>query len=207
MAADILMYGADFVPVGDDQKQHVELTRDIAERFNSHYGETFVVPEPLIQDVGARIMSLTDPTSKMSKSEPEGAIGLLDNPDVIRKKIMRAQTDSYRDVVFDRSRQGLFNLLEIYQLLSGQSQEQITDHFSGRGYGDLKRELADLVVASCEPIRTRYQELVEDRGYVQSLLRSGADQVRPTAQKMVAKVKDRVGLGANRTMADRSDSS
>jgi tryptophanyl-tRNA synthetase len=198
MAADILMYDANYVPVGDDQKQHVELTRDIAERFNSMYGPTFVVPQPLIRKVGARIMSLTDPTSKMSKSEPEGAIGLLDDPAIIRKKIMRAQTDSFRDVVFDPSRIGLFNLLEIYQLLSGMDQSAIETHFEGRGYGDLKRELAELVVEALVPIQTRYTDLRKDPSYVRGILRNSADSMRPIAEATIQKVKDRMGLGAVR---------
>ncbi len=195
MAADILMYHANYVPVGEDQKQHVELTRDIAERFNGLYGQTFVVPEPLIREVGARIMSLNDPTSKMSKSEPEGAIGLLDEPSLIRKKIMRAQTDSFRDVVFEPSRQGLYNLLQIYELLSGQDRQSIERHFEGKGYGDLKKELAELVVEALTPIRERYGQIMADRTYVRSVLREGADALRPTARSTVALVKERVGLG------------
>ena len=196
MAADILMYNASYVPVGDDQKQHVELTRDIAERFNHLYGDTFVVPAPLIREVGARIMSLTDPTSKMSKSEPEGAIGLLDEPSVIRKKIMRAQTDSFRDVVFDSSRHGLYNLLQIYELLSGRDRNTIESEFEGRGYGDLKREVAELVVEALEPIQERYRELRADPSYVRTILRDGAEALRPTAKATVLMVKERVGLGA-----------
>jgi len=198
MAADILLYNAQYVPVGDDQKQHVELTRDIAERFNSMFGETFVIPEPAIREVGARIMSLTNPESKMSKSEPEGAIGLLDSPDVVRKKVMRAQTDSFRDIVFDPSRPGLYNLLSIYELLSEMSPAAIESHFEGRGYGDLKRELAGLVVDTLTPIQERYRELAADPDYVRQVLRKGAGQVRPTAQETMSIVRERVGLGAGR---------
>jgi tryptophanyl-tRNA synthetase len=198
MAADILIYGAAFVPVGEDQKQHVELTRDIAERFNGMFGETFVVPKPLIGEVGARIMSLTDPLSKMSKSEPEGAIGLLDPPDLIRRKIMRAQTDSFRDVVFDESRPGLFNLLSIYQLLARRSRAEIERHFEGSGYGDLKRELADLVVQELEPLQTRYEEIMRDPDTVRAVLDEGADRVRPMARETVDRVKEKVGLGIAR---------
>lgn len=198
MAADILLYGTEFVPVGEDQKQHVELTRDVAQRFNSMFGETFVVPQPMIREVGARIMSLTDPSSKMSKSEPEGAIGLLDSPDLIRRKIMRAQTDSFRDVVFDPSRLGLFNLLTIYQLLSGEEPAQIEQHFESKGYGDLKRELAELVVESLKPIQEKYRELEADAGYVQSILMEGAGRVRPAARNTLLEVKSRVGLGVAR---------
>src|SRR5690348_12250876 len=132
MAADILLYQADAVPVGDDQRQHVELTRDIAERFNYLFGETFTVPGPLIRDVGARIMSLDDPTKKMSKSEPGSYIALLDPPDVIRKKVSRATTDSERSIRFDVARPGVYNLLSIYELLSGQSPQAIEAHFADK---------------------------------------------------------------------------
>jgi len=195
MAADILMYGANYVPVGEDQKQHVELTRDIAERFNAEYGETFVVPRPLIREVGARIMSLTDPSSKMSKSEPQGAIGLLDPPEVISRKIMRAQTDSFTDVVFDRSRLGLHNLLTIYQLLSGEDAGSVERQFAGKGYGDLKRSLSELVVESLRPLQERYRELEAESGYVAGILRSGAEKMEPKARAQVALVKERMGLG------------
>jgi tryptophanyl-tRNA synthetase len=198
MAADILIYGAHYVPVGEDQKQHVELTRDIAERFNGMFGETFVVPAPMIGEVGARIMSLTDPTSKMSKSEPEGAIGLLDPADVARRKIMRAQTDSFRDVVFDESRPGLFNLLTIYQLLSGRGRREIESHFEERGYGDLKRELADLVVETLAPIQARYRDIISAPETVRDVLRAGSARVRPVARVTVDRVKERVGLGLAR---------
>jgi tryptophanyl-tRNA synthetase len=195
MAADILMYDANFVPVGDDQKQHIELTRDIAERFNGLYGETFVVPEPLIRKVGARIMAMNNPEEKMSKSKPEGAIGLLDDPDVIRKKIMRAQTDSHRDIVFDRTRSGLMNLLQIFQMLSGLSESEIVGHFDGKGYGDLKKELAEMVVEALRPIQVRYRDLSANPDYIRGILSSGADRLRPTAEQTVAKAKRAVGLG------------
>ena len=198
MAADILLYDTQYVPVGDDQKQHVELTRDIAERFNGMFGETFVIPQPAIREVGARIMSLTNPTAKMSKSEPEGAIGLLDPPDLIRKKIMRAQTDSFRDIVFDQSRPGLHNLLSIYELLSDMTPSAIEAHFQDKGYGDLKRELADVVIDSLSPLQVRYRELESSPDYVRGVLSAGALQVRPVAQATVSKVRERVGLGTGR---------
>ncbi|HEV7214164.1 MAG TPA: tryptophan--tRNA ligase, partial [Chloroflexota bacterium] len=152
MAADILLYQAHLVPVGDDQRQHVELTRDLAMRFNYRFGDTFVLPEPLIGEAGARIMSLTDPTQKMSKSDvdPNGTIALLDPPDLVRRKIMRAKTDSGSDAAFDPARPGITNLLEIYKTLTGEPQQQVEDHFAGRGYGEVKREVADLVVAALE---------------------------------------------------------
>src|SRR5919202_891876 len=139
MAADILLYKATHVPVGEDQKQHVELTRDIAERFNRLYGDTFVIPEPMIAETGARIMSLDDPTNKMSKSDesPGSRIGIYDSPDTIRRNIMRATTDSLRDIRFDPNRPGVTNLLTIYEVLSAQSPLQIEAHFEGKGYGDL----------------------------------------------------------------------
>lgn len=198
MAADILIYNANYVPVGEDQKQHVELTRDIAERFNSMFGETFVLPAPKIGEVGARIMSLNDPSSKMSKSEPEGAIGLLDPPDLMRKKIMRAKTDSFRDIVFDRSRPGLYNLLTIYQLLSGRSKPEIEAHFQGKGYGVLKRELSELVVESLVPLQARYSEIRADPAALRDTLHAGADKVRPVARRTVDLVKERAGLGISR---------
>jgi tryptophanyl-tRNA synthetase len=195
MAADILLYHTCYVPVGEDQKQHVELTRDIAERFNSMFGETFTLPEPLIPEVGARIMSLTDPTRKMSKSEPEGALGLLDPPDTIRRKIMRATTDSLRDVVFDPTRPGLYNLLTMYELLSGQSPEEIEQSFADKGYGDLKRALAEIVIEELRPLQERYREIEAAPDYIEEVLRAGAEHVRPVANQTVRLVKERVGLG------------
>ncbi len=197
MAADILLYRTDVVPVGEDQKQHVELTRDLAQRFNHLYGETFVVPHPLIADVGARIMGLDDPTKKMSGSE-EGSghsIALLDSPDVIRSKIMKATTDSRRDVVFDESRPGIFNLLSIYQSITGEKEKDIEARFAGKGYGDFKKALAEVVVECVRPLQERYKELTAEKGHIDSILADGAEKARPLAQKMLAEVKKRVGLG------------
>ena len=195
MAADILLYKATHVPVGDDQKQHVELTRDIAERFNRLYGDTFVVPEPMIPETGARIMSLESPTDKMSKSDasPGSRIGVFDTPDVIRKNVMRATTDSSRDIVFDPSRPGVFNLLTIYEVLSGQSRTQIESHFQGKGYGDLKRDLADLVIASLEPIQTRARDLLES-GELEQILARGADRAASVANETLQQVKNAMGF-------------
>ena len=180
MAADILLYQADGVPVGDDQKQHVELARDTAQRFNHLFGETFTVPQPIIRPVGARVMGLDDPTRKMAKSESGQyhSIGLLDEPDRIRKKLARAVTDSHKEIVFDPRRPGVFNLLTIYRSLSGQSQEEIEAHFEGKGYGDLKRELADVVIATLEPVQARFRELTEDPAYIDELLAEHAARVR-----------------------------
>ena len=197
MAADILLYDTDFVPVGEDQKQHVELTRDIAQRFNSIYGETLKVPEPLVPKVGARIMGLDDPTKKMSKSGAKSAhaVNLLDSPDIIRSKIARATTDSRRQIRFDENRPGIYNLLVIYELFSGLARPDIERHFAGKGYADFKRELAEVVVEGLRPLRSRYQELTADPEYIDSLFIEGASKVRPTAERTLKKVKERVGLG------------
>jgi len=197
MAADILLYDTDLVPVGDDQRQHVELTRDIAQRFNSIYGETFVIPEPLIVEVGARIMGLDDPTNKMSKSETGSnhAINLLDTPDIIQGKISRATTDSQREICFDENRPGINNLLVIYELFTGMSRGDIEAKFKDQGYAVLKKELGEVVIEGLRPLQTRYQELTTDPGYIDSLLAKGADQARPMAEKVLASVKERVGLG------------
>jgi tryptophanyl-tRNA synthetase len=195
MAADILLYQADAVPVGDDQRQHVELTRDIANTFNYRFGPTFVEPRALIREAGARIMALDDPTRKMSKSDSEGSyIALLDPPDVIRKKIARATTDSERTIVFDERRAGIYNLLTIYQLLGGESREAIEAEFTGKGYKEFKLALADRVVAALEPIQRRYAELAEDPAYLDALLLRGAERVRPIAAETLRTVKDKVGL-------------
>ena len=197
MAADILLYNTDVVPVGEDQKQHVELARDAAQRFNNIFGETFVLPEPLIAESGARIMGLDDPTKKMSKSE-EGsghAIALLDSPDVIRAKIMRATTDSLKEIRFDESRPGIFNLLTIYQAFTGIKSKEIEAQFEGKGYGDFKKALAEMVVEGLRPLQERYRKLTADPGTIDAILTEGADKARPLAQKTLAKVHKAVGLG------------
>jgi len=197
MAADILLYDTDLVPVGEDQKQHLEFTRDLAQRFNSKYGETFVVPEPSIPTIGARIMGLENPEKKMSKSEGgEGnTINLLDPPDKIRKKIKRATTDSLRDILFDESRQGIYNLLVLYELFTGEKREAIEARFEGKGYGDFKVELAEVVVEGLRPVQSRYEELTEDPTYIDTLLSQGADRIRPIAERVLAKAKQRMGVG------------
>ena len=196
MAADILLYQADGVPVGEDQKQHVELARDTAQRFNHLFGETFTVPQPIIRPVGARVMGLDDPTRKMAKSESgqNHSIGLLDEPDRIRKKLARAVTDSHKEIVFDPRRPGVFNLLTIYRSLSGQTQEEIETHFEGKGYGDLKRELADVVIATLEPMQARFRELTEDPAYIDELLAEHAARVRVIASATMDKVRRVMGL-------------
>lgn len=197
MAADILLYDTDAVPVGEDQKQHVELTRDVAQRFNSIYGETFRLPDPIIPDTGARIMGLDDPTKKMSKSEDHGghAINLLDPPDSIRSKIMKATTDSLREIRFDMERPGITNLLTIYELFTGDERAEIENRFEGKGYSDLKRELAEVIIEGLRSIQSRYAQLTHDKTHIDSLLEKGAQKIRPVAEKILSSVKDKVGLG------------
>ena len=196
MAADILLYDANYVPVGEDQKQHVELTRDIAQRFNNKYGETFVVPEPLIAKVGARIMSLTDPSKKMSKSDEtnKGCIYLLDDPMVARKKIMSAVTDSLNDIKLDKENQpGLYNLIEIASALSGRSMEDIVEEFKGQGYGKLKGYVADVVCDTLEKIQGRYKEIIESR-QIEKVLEEGAQKASAIANKTLDKAVKKIGL-------------
>lgn len=195
MAADILLYQSHEVPVGDDQKQHVELTRDIAERFNHRFGEVFVVPEPVIPAVGARIMGFDDPTAKMAKSATGRyhGVALLDDPQQARKTIMRAVTDSGRDIVFDPARAGLYNLLGIYQVLTGQGREEIEAHYAGKGYGDLKKEVAEVVIAEIEPIQARYRELTADPGYIDGVLAQSVEQLRPTVEQTMDAVRRAMG--------------
>jgi len=196
MAADILLYQAAVVPVGDDQSQHLELTRDIVQRFNSLYGETFVMPATRLPAVGARIMGLDDPTKKMSKSVDVAghAIWLLDDLKAAQKKIMRATTDSNPAVDFETMGEGVVNLLSIYQAFTGTESEQLRAEFEGMRYGDLKKRVAEAVVAGLEPIQTRYREITADPGYLDRLLDQGADRVRPIAEATVALAKERMGL-------------
>jgi len=195
MAADILLYQADAVPVGEDQRQHVELTRDIANTFNYRFGETFTEPRALIRESGARIMSLDEPEKKMSKTGGEASyISLLDPPDVIKRKIARATTDSQRSIVFDETRPGIFNLLTIYRELGTETPEQIEAQFEGKGYKEFKAALTDRVVAALEPIQRRYAELSADPSYLETLLRQGADRVRPVAEETLRLAQERVGL-------------
>lgn len=197
MAADILLYETDVVPVGEDQKQHVELARDVAQRFNSIYGRTFRLPKAVIPKTGARIMGLDDPTKKMSKSETNSghAINLLDSPDTIRSKVMRATTDSLREVCFDENRPGIYNLLVIYELFTGLSRPDIEVRFEGKGYADFKQELGEVIVEGLRPLQSRYRELTAEPTYIDSLLAEGASRVRPLAEKTLAVVKSKVGVG------------
>jgi tryptophanyl-tRNA synthetase len=198
MACDILLYQTHYVPVGDDQRQHIELTRDLAQRFNSLYKQdVFTIPEDQIRKVGARIMALDDPTRKMSKSDinPASRINLLDDPKTIKKKIARATTDSERLVTFDPDRPGITNLLTIYQMLTGQSQQEIEADFVGKGYGEFKAELTDRLVETLAPIQQRFNELMNDQGELERILEQGADEVRPLAEHTVQRVKEVIGLG------------
>ncbi|MBX5435737.1 MAG: tryptophan--tRNA ligase [Alicyclobacillaceae bacterium] len=196
MAADILLYQADLVPVGDDQKQHLELTRDIAERFNARFGHTFTVPEVMIPKVGGRIMSLEDPTKKMSKSdESAGAyISMLDDADTIRRKIARAVTDSGREVRYDTAEKpAISNLMTIYALCAGKSLADVEAMYEGKGYGVFKKDLAEVVVATLEPIQARYRELVES-DEIEHILREGARKARERAAATLDQVKERIGF-------------
>lgn len=194
MASDILLYQSDLVPVGEDQKQHLELTRNIAEKFNRDFGNCFKVPEPLIAKVGARVMGLDDPKVKMSKSHQGAnhAIFLLDEPDVIVKKIKKAATDSIGVIAFDETREGVFNLLNIYMLLSDESPEKIEERFKNKGYGDFKKELAEVVIQSLKPIQERYREISDDE--VKAVLNCGAKKARPLARATYQKAKELMGL-------------
>lgn len=195
MAADILLYQADLVPVGQDQKQHLELTRDIATRFNRDYGETFVIPDPYIPPVGAKIMSLSDPEKKMSKSDENlnGAIFLNDTPDVILKKFKKAVTDSLTTgIVFDEERKGLFNLLTIYQVITNKSREEIESHFVGKGYGHLKVELAETVIEFLKPFQAKMAEI--DDAELEKILDKGAEKARSVASETLKKTYEKLGL-------------
>jgi tryptophanyl-tRNA synthetase len=194
MAADILLYQTDLVPVGKDQKQHLELTRDLADRFNRDFGETFKLPDPYIPPVGANILSLQEPTKKMSKSDenPNGSIFLLDDADTITKKIKRAVTDSGTEITFDDSRPAIKNLLTIYQLLSGKSPDECIAHFEGKGYGQFKTKLAETVIEFLRPFQERVKQY--DDATLNSILTSGAGKARGIASKTLSDVYQKVGI-------------
>ena len=197
MAADILLYSADLVPVGDDQKQHLEITRDIAERFNSIYGETFKVPEPFISKQGARIMGLQDPTSKMSKSAPDimDKILLTDTPDEIRKKFKKAVTDSENCVRYDKeNKPGVSNLMTIYGLLRNKSMEEIQKEFEGHGYGDFKSAVAEAVIERLEPIQSKYTELLSNKEKLMEIVKQGDKKAEEKANKLLKEVYNKIGL-------------
>jgi len=196
MAADILLYNAALVPVGDDQKQHLELARDLAEKFNHRYSDTFKVPEPFISKVGSRIMSLQDPTAKMSKSDPNHAatVFITDRPEDVRKKIMSAVTDSSAEVRAGADKPGVTNLLSIMSACTGRSVATLEAEFAGKGYGDFKKAVADAVVAMLDPVRLRYDELIKDRGELDRILKAGAEQAQATAFRTLSKVNRKVGF-------------
>ncbi|HLW83951.1 MAG TPA: tryptophan--tRNA ligase [Candidatus Sulfotelmatobacter sp.] len=200
MAADIMLYQAAIVPVGDDQAQHLELARDIAQRFNSLYGETFVMPATHLPTVGSRVMGLDDPEKKMSKSATGTghAIGLLDPPDQIRKKIMRATTDSQPQVDFEHLGAGVRNLIEIAQAFMGWKTEQSLAEFNGMRYGDLKKKVAEIVASKIEPIQARYRDVTSEPGYLDSVLAQGAEHVSPIAKSTIRLAKERMGLYTGR---------
>ena len=194
MAADILLYQTDLVPIGQDQKQHLELTRDLAERFNRDFGETFVVPDAYIPPAGAKIMSLANPTKKMSKSDEDanGSILLLDDADTVTKKIKRAVTDSGTEIRFDDSRPAITNLLTIYHLLTGKSVEESEAHFSGKGYGQFKSELAETVVEFLRPFQDRVKHFDDET--LLSILKPGAEKARTVASETLKNVYAKTGI-------------
>lgn len=197
MAADILLYDANLVPVGLDQKQHLELTRNLAERFNAKYGETFIVPEPYIPPVGAKIMSLTDPTKKMSKSDPnpKGYIALLDDLAIAKKKIRSAVTDSDTQIKFDeQNKSGISNLLTIYSCITNTSISMIEEKYQNSSYADFKNDLAELVAATIEPIQKKYKELMSSKE-LDKVLDDGRDYAQFLANKKIKKVYQKIGLG------------
>ena len=196
MAADILLYQTDAVPVGADQKQHLEITRDIAQRFNSVYGDVFTIPEPLITKVGGRVMSLQDPSRKMSKSDPEECfISLLDEPDVVRRKIKRAVTDSDGEIRYDPdNKPGVSNLLSIISSLSGESMESICAAMEGKGYGELKNHTSDVIIAALEPLQAEFRRLIADKQFLLDTLLSGAEKASYLATKTLRKVQKKVGF-------------
>jgi tryptophanyl-tRNA synthetase len=196
MAADILLYNTNLVPVGDDQKQHLELTRDLASRFNYRHGETFVIPEPFIPKVGARIMSLDDGTKKMSKSSPNvgSFIALLDSPDEIRKKISRAKTDLGREIIFDvQNKPEVSNLMTIFAQCSGQTIEQVQAAYDGQGYGAFKKDLAEVVVQALEPLQSKYAD-IRSSGEIHRILREGAERAGTVAEITLSQVKEAMGF-------------
>lgn len=204
MAADILLYQTDLVPVGEDQKQHLELTRDLAIRFNRDYGDTFRVPDPYIPKVGARIMSLSDPTKKMSKSDddPAGCVMLLDDADSIQRKFKRAVTDSGTEIRFDASRPAITNLLTIFQLLTGQAPDEIESHFAGKGYGQLKQELAEITIEFLRPLRERVESISESE--LGAILEQGRQKAHGIARPTLENVMARVGISGARELLGRN---
>ncbi len=196
MAADILLYQADVVPVGVDQKQHLELTRDIAERFNNIYGDVFTIPEPYIGKVGAKIMSLQDPFKKMSKSDenPNASIYLMDDPDTIIRKFKRAVTDSDSEVRYSEDKPGVSNLMDIYGAATGKTKEEIEREFDGKGYGDFKLAVGESVVDLLRPLQEKHAALTKDKAYIDSIIKANAEKANYFSQKTLRKVQKKVGF-------------
>lgn len=196
MAADILLYKPNFVPVGEDQKQHIELCRDIVRYFNTRYGETFKDPAPLIAAKGARIMSIADPTKKMSKSDPDknGMISIIDDPKTIEKKIKRAVTDSGTKVAYDENNAGIANLMTIYSVLTGKSYEDIEKEFDGKMYGHLKVALAEVVIEKLKPSREKHADLMKNKDYLAQVMKKGADRARERASVTMKEVYAKIGV-------------
>ena len=196
MAADILLYQADVVPVGIDQMQHLELTRDIAGRFNSIYGDVFTIPEPYIGKVGAKIMSLQDPSKKMSKSDenPNASIYLMDDPDTIMRKFKRAVTDSEACVRYADEQPGIKNLIDIYSACTGKKPSEVEQEFEGKGYGDFKTAVGESVVSVLRPVQERFAELEKDKAYIDSVIKENAEKAGYFAQKTLRKVQKKVGF-------------
>ncbi len=196
MAADILLYQTNYVPIGADQKQHLELCRDIAQRFNGVYGDVFTIPEPLISKTGARVMSLQEPDKKMSKSDVgDGSVFLLDDPDTIRRKIKRAVTDSETEIRFDpENKPGVSNLLSIISALSGESIDSVCTELNGQGYGALKNRAADCAIAALEPLQAEFRRLIADKGFLMKVLTDNAQKASYLATKTLRKVQKKIGF-------------
>ncbi|MBP5308284.1 MAG: tryptophan--tRNA ligase [Clostridia bacterium] len=196
MAADILLYGADVVPIGVDQKQHLELTRDLAIRFNNRYSETFVVPEPIIPGIGAKIMSLQDPERKMSKSDPNenSYVSLLDDEETVIRKFKRAVTDSDNSIRFSADKPGISNLITIYSAVTGENISCTEEKFAGKGYGEFKIAVGETVAAAIAPVRKKTLELLSDKAYLDEVMKNGADRAGYLANKTLSKVYRKVGL-------------
>lgn len=196
MAADILLYQADVVPVGKDQLQHLEITRDIAQRFNGIYGDVFTVPEPYIGKVGARVMSLQEPDHKMSKSDenPNASIYLMDDPDTIMRKFKRAVTDSKAQIAYNDDQPGIRNLIDIYSACTGKSVDEVVREFDGKGYGDFKMAVGESVVDVLRPLQARYHELEKDKGYIDHIIKENTEKASYVATKTLRKVQKKVGF-------------
>ena len=196
MAADILLYQVDLVPVGEDQKQHLEHARNVAQRFNRLHGKTFQIPKPYIPPLGARIRSLQDPTSKMSKSDQDARnyLALVDPPDIVRSKIKKAVTDSGDEIAYDESRPAVSNLMSIYSCLSGEAFESLEERYAGKGYARFKADLSEVIIEMLEPIQKRYREIREDERYIDGIVRKGAEQVSNRSRQTIKGVYEKLGL-------------